>query len=255
MRLKKAKNILGTTLILLCIICFILTSIPFVYGIRNIGMIIPMMILLSMATVLAVFRFLQRYENKILRVIDDMILIGVTLFIAIAAAVSLIMCFGFEKTDAQSVSVVIVPGAKIHGDRPSVMLGARLNKAVELLEKNENAVCIVSGGQGSDEQYTEAYVMKKYLEEQGIADERIYAEDQSVNTKQNFTYSAELIKQYSLSGNVAITTDFYHSYRCVFYARLAGIKASAYPCSTERYLLPAQWVREIFAVLKAYVFD
>ncbi len=255
MKFKRTKNILGITLIILCGICFVLTSIPFVYGIRNIGMIIPMMIFLLLGIALAVCRLLPWRENKILRVTDDMILIGASLFMAVITVISLIMCFGFTKTNGNNISVVIVPGAKIHGDTPSVMLGSRLDKAVELLEKNENAVCIVSGGQGADEQYTEAYVMKKYLEKQGIVSERLFTEEKSENTKQNFAYSAELIKRYSLEGNVAVTTDFYHSYRCVFYAKLAGITASAYPCSTERYLLPAQWAREIFAVLKAYVLD
>ena len=68
---------------------------------------------------------------------------------------------------------MIVLGAKIIGDRPSRMLRNRLDAAYAYLQAHPDAVGIVSGGQGSDEQYSEAYVMEQYLLSKGIPAERL----------------------------------------------------------------------------------
>ena len=48
-------------------------------------------------------------------------------------------------------STVIVLGCAVHGDRPSRPLYQRINRAYKYLEENENAVAILSGGQGADD--------------------------------------------------------------------------------------------------------
>lgn len=228
--------------------------IPLFYGIVNAGMIIPMFAFAAIAAALIGGGLLKEHSNKFIWAADKMVIIFAALLLAVLTAASFVMGFGFKRSSGENVSVVIVPGAKIHGDYPSRMLKQRLDKALELLNKNERAVCVVSGGQGSDERRTEASVMKDYLASKGISERRIYEESRSVNTKQNFLYSAEIIKEKSLTGEIAVTTDFYHSYRCCLYAKRAGLSVGAYPCKTQTDLLPCQWIREIFAVIKAYIF-
>ena len=72
---------------------------------------------------------------------------------------------------------------------PRAALKYRLDEAVEYLEDNPKTICIVSGGQGANEPYSEAEGMAQYLKEQGIAASRILLEDKSLNTEQNMEYS------------------------------------------------------------------
>ena len=77
---------------------------------------------------------------------------------------------------------VIVLGAGLRGDRPSTTLKGRLNAAYEYHLENPDALIIVSGGQGHDEDITEAEAMKKYLVALGIPDDRIVKEEKSTST-------------------------------------------------------------------------
>ena len=51
---------------------------------------------------------------------------------------------------------IIVLGAGLKGDTPSLALERRLEKAAEYMNKNGNAIAIVSGGQGKGETISEA---------------------------------------------------------------------------------------------------
>ncbi len=152
-------------------------------------------------------------------------------------------------------STVIVLGARIHGDRPSRMLRERLDVAAEYLKQNPDAACIVSGGQGADEQYTEAHVMKAYLCELGIAPERIFEEGRSTDTHQNIDYSFAIIREQGLSERVAIATQEFHQYRAATLARRAGLNdVSAVTTPSPLYLLLCYWVRECAAICRLWLF-
>jgi uncharacterized SAM-binding protein YcdF (DUF218 family) len=135
------------------------------------------------------------------------------------------------------------------------MLRERLDVAASYLKEHPDALCIVSGGQGADEQYTEAYVMKAYLCEQGIAPERIYEEGRSTDTHQNIDYSLAIIREQGLSEQVAIATQEFHQYRAATLARRAGLTdVSAVTTPSTWYLLLCYWVRECAAICRLWLF-
>ncbi len=146
--------------------------------------------------------------------------------------------------------VVLVLGGKIHGDRPSLMLSYRLQAAAAQLRKNPQAVCVVSGGQGADEEYPEARVMQHYLAQLGIAPQRIYTEAASRNTRQNLSLSVEVMLQNNLQGQVVIVTDAFHQLRASLYARQSGVQSRSLSSKTPWGLAPSYWVREFFALGK-----
>lgn len=180
-------------------------------------------------------------------------IIALILLVMFVVFISCVMLFYFERLNGESYSVVVVPGARIRADMPSKMLKRRLDKAVLLLENNINAVCIVSGGQGSDEDYTEASVMKKYIESRKIDADRIYIEDKSRNTKENFLFTSDVIIENNLSKEIVITTDHFHSFRCSHFAKRAGLNARVCPTKTPIKSLVFHWFREILAIIKAHI--
>lgn len=155
-----------------------------------------------------------------------------------------------EPTDISASSgTVVVLGCKINGEQPSISLAGRLDAACEFLKKHKDNVVVVSGGQGWDEEISEAYVMKKYLVEKGIDEERIFMEEKSVNTDENIKFSGEIIKANGLSETMYIVTDTFHSYRGFLFAEKNGYKAKNISADIFWPLFGEYWVRDILGVL------
>ncbi len=158
---------------------------------------------------------------------------------------------GFTADDA--VDCVIVLGCQVRGETPTDMLCDRLDAALELLEENPEAVCVVSGGQGNLEAISEAEAMRRYLNAKGIADERIIPEPRSTSTEENLRFSAELLAERGISGNMIVVTNEFHQYRADIYARRAGLNVGHHSSHTALRLFPNQWVREWGALAVAMI--
>lgn len=150
---------------------------------------------------------------------------------------------------------VVVLGCLIHDDQPSWMLTDRLERAYRVLEENPDVMCVVSGGQGDNESYTEAYVMKKYLVEKGIAPSRIVTEEASSSTEENLLFAKNAVELNGLSKNIVIVTDRFHELRARIWAQKAGFRdIYAACCETRPYLVVGYWFREMFGLARLYVF-
>lgn len=144
---------------------------------------------------------------------------------------------------------IIVLGAQMRQTGPSFVLKCRLDKAYEYLIDNENTICIVSGGQGSNEPCSEAQGMYEYLVGKGIAASRIVMEDQSTDTSENIAYSARLIGDYDAS--VGIVTNNFHVFRSVQLARHAGFhNVCGIAATSDIYFQINNLVREFFGIMK-----
>ena len=148
---------------------------------------------------------------------------------------------------------VVVLGCKIHGDRPSRMLHARLEAAAEFLLEHPQSHCIVTGGQGADEDYPEAYVMKNYLVDKGISPMRIVTESRSTSTLENITFSAEMAEIYNCHERFLIVTDRFHQYRAMRTANDLGIVSYALNVETAWYLAMPYWFREMAAITRDWI--
>ena len=133
------------------------------------------------------------------------------------------------------------------------MLTRRLEAAFDYLEAHPDAVCIVSGGQGSDEQISEAQAMFNYLTARGIDEKRIFREDRSTTTEENIRYSREIIEREGLSREIAIATDGFHELRASIFAGRQGLSASAISADTPWYTFSAYYARELVALIDALV--
>ena len=179
-------------------------------------------------------------------------LAGVFLGIAVTAVAELLVLSGFRRTDGEKPEVLIVLGAQVWPDGPSVSLKYRLDTAAEILKEDENILCIVSGGQGSNEPCTEAEMMAAYLTEQGIAPERILREDRSVNTVENIRFSMQLMDL--TKKRTGIVTNNFHVYRGTAIARTQGMEnAIGIPAPSSAFYLPNNMFREVFGIAKDWL--
>lgn len=154
-----------------------------------------------------------------------------------------------SKEPRQDADCVLVLGAQVKGTRLTYALQARLDVAYQYAVDNPESVVIVSGGQGSGEDVTEAYAMAEYLKAKGLAESRLILEDQSTNTYENIEYSKKLMENVDTS--VVLVTNHFHVYRGVGVAKKQGLtNVEGLGAPVKWYTIPNQYVREAFAVVK-----
>ena len=150
---------------------------------------------------------------------------------------------------------VIELGAGLQGDEVGGHLALRLDTAVKYLDMNPYAVVVVSGGLGVRRNITEAEAMSRYLVVQGISPERILQEGKSTSTYENLSFSNEILTDYFTDGfrAVVVTNDF-HIFRAIRQARNLGIDATALGAPTPWHSIPANYLREMTAIINFLIF-
>lgn len=179
-------------------------------------------------------------EKKFLKFLKGLFVFFMAILVVYSAAVCAV---GRMDNETYREDYVIVLGAGLSGDVPSLALEKRLDKAAEYLNKNSRATAIVSGGRGRGESITEALAMQNYLINHGINEGRIILEESATSTYENFMYSAEAMD----SDNAVFITNDFHVIRSLQMAKLNGINASHMGASTPITLLPVSCAREFAA--------
>ena len=101
--------------------------------------------------------------------------IGVLAGVGIACLCGLLVLIGstFSAKGEQQLSYLIVLGAQMKPNGPSVVLEKRLRRAYTYLTENPETLCVLSGGQGSNEPVSEAQGMYEDLVKKGIDPKRL----------------------------------------------------------------------------------
>ncbi len=132
------------------------------------------------------------------------------LFMAMFLTVEAVVFSAGRKAPSDDGEYVIVLGAQVRGEMPTLVLSARIRAAAEYLKEHPAAVAIASGGKGNGENISEAEAIRRGLVRLGISEDRILLEDRSTSTAENLRFSAEVIQRYErgMSGmDAAVTTS------------------------------------------------
>ncbi len=151
----------------------------------------------------------------------------------------------------KNADYLIILGAKVNGEIPSLALQYRIDAAAEYAKANKNTILIVSGGQGPGEDITEAEAMRRVLVDRGIQESRIFLEDNSTSTYENIKFSKRFIPENARFG-IVVTND-YHLYRSVQLASDADLKVEGLPAKTPSVTLLKAYGREYLSVTKYYL--
>ncbi|PID15736.1 vancomycin resistance protein [Sporosarcina sp. P34] len=145
----------------------------------------------------------------------------------------------------------IILGAKVNGEVPSLSLRYRLESAVEYATQFPHVQLVLAGGQGKDEDISEAEAMYRFLQQHGIAKERLVMEDQSTSTSENLQFSQNIIPE--VAGVTIISSD-YHLARARFLARQIGWESDVVAAKTPESIKAKVLIRERLALLKTWLF-
>lgn len=154
----------------------------------------------------------------------------------------------FHLKKKRDADYIIVLGAGIIGSRVTPLLAARIEKGIELLCYNPNAVLIMSGGQGSGEDIPESEAMADYALDKGVDVEKIILEQKSVSTQENLCFSRELMNKQK--PQIIIVTTAYHVFRALILAKQQGIRCVGFGAKTKWYFTLNAFIREFVGYFK-----
>jgi len=133
------------------------------------------------------------------------------------------------ENEAQPADAIAVFGAAEYGGRPSPVLHARLDHAVQLYEEHIAPLVItLGGGSELDKGMTEGGVGRDYLLANGVPYERIVAETQSVDTEEQVQSLARIARQKHLH-SIVVVSDGTHLFRVRKLCQDAGLTVYTSP--------------------------
>lgn len=173
------------------------------------------------------------------------------------AAVEIPIIKSSVGSEDESYDYIIVLGAAVHGDTPSLSLIERMDAACRYLKQHPEAVAVLSGGQGSGENLSEAQAMFNWLTANGIDESRLILEDKSTSTLENLENSFALISERGddPKRSTAIVTSEYHLYRAQLIGESLGVRLGGVAAHTT--WLPVRvnyFIREAFGVTYQWIF-
>ena len=156
-----------------------------------------------------------------------LIVVGITECLIIRAS------FGDPK---ENVEYMVVLGAKVRPDGPSVSLMDRIYAARDYMTEHPDVIAVVSGGQGPDEHMSEARCMYEQLTALGIDPDRIWMEDKATSTWENLNFTLALIEERTGKRPVkmGILSSEYHLFRAGLFANACGFDSVGIPAPTSR---------------------
>lgn len=174
-----------------------------------------------------------------------------------AAMLVFVAVSGYANAASGQEPALVVLGAGLRGDRPSLVLRYRLDAAYDFAVRHPNLLVVTTGGQGRDELLPEGEAMRRYLIEKGLDPARVVAEMKSTSTEENFAFAREILLERGVdpAAPVAYVTNAFHCYRAGCYARLVGFPAArAVPAGIPLQSVLPCYLREVLAVLYYWVF-
>ena len=170
-------------------------------------------------------------ETKVVKRVFTVILCIGILILGVTEALIIKASFGDPDPGCR---YVVVLGAKVRHDGPSVSLQNRIDAAYDYLTAHPDSIAIVSGGKGQDEPMTEAECMYRSLIGRGIDPERVWMEDKATSTWENLQFSLDLIenKTGTRPESIGIISSEYHLFRAGLFADACEIESVGIPAKT-----------------------
>ena len=133
-----------------------------------------------------------------------------------------------QREEARPADVILVLGAAEYRGRPSPVLKARLDHALELYQRKLSPRIMTMGGAGGELVFTEGTVGRSYLTSRGVPPESVIVENEGESTVQSTTIAIEIMQRMGLRSAIVVS-DGYHIYRVKQILEARGIAAYGSP--------------------------
>jgi uncharacterized SAM-binding protein YcdF (DUF218 family) len=147
--------------------------------------------------------------------------------------VSLVAVLVWERRDeARPAAAIVVLGAAQYVGRPSPVLRARLDHAIQLWQRGLAPRLVLTGGVGEGDTTSEAAVGRRYVRQHGVPDTAIVIEPHGRTTSESLEEVAALL-QAQQQRTVILVSDPFHMLRLSILARRYGLAPLTSPTRTS----------------------
>ncbi len=159
-------------------------------------------------------------------IIGVVLVFGVNCFVKLSTKKRIIS----DINNLPNVDCILILGAGIDGDRPSLMLEDRLKAGIKLYDNNISQKMVMSGDHGRKE-HDEVNIMKNYAMELDVPSSDIFMDHAGFSTYE----SMYRLKHVFGAKSVVIVTQKYHLYRSIYIAKSLGLEAYGYAAEDIKY--------------------
>lgn len=140
---------------------------------------------------------------------------------------------GWGRRDmARPADAIVVLGAAQYAGRPSPVLKARLDHAIDLWKRGLAKRLVLTGGRGVGDTISEAAVGRRYMMKAGVADSAILMENEGRTTEASFEAVAGIMEQKKLERAILVSDPF-HMLRLQVLAKRYGVESVTSPTRTS----------------------
>jgi uncharacterized SAM-binding protein YcdF (DUF218 family) len=170
----------------------------------------------------------KRAVNVIRRILTLIVVATFALWVISAAAVLV----WSARDEARPSQAIVVLGAAQYAGRPSPVLRARLDHALDLWNRHLASLLILTGGTGSGDTTSEAAVGRTYARKRGVPDSAILVESQGRTTSESMRAVAGMLEVRGLQ-SALLVSDPFHMLRLRILARRFGFTPYTSPTQTS----------------------
>src|SRR5687767_2129272 len=166
--------------------------------------------------------------NVIRRVLTFLVVAVFALWLISAAAVLI----WSSRDEARPAQAIVVLGAAQYAGKPSPVLRARLDHALDLWNRHLASILILTGGTGLGDTTSEAAVGRIYARKRGVPDSAILVENEGRTTSESMRAVAGMLEVRGLQ-SALLVSDPFHMLRLRILARRFGFTPYTSPTQTS----------------------
>jgi uncharacterized SAM-binding protein YcdF (DUF218 family) len=170
-----------------------------------------------------------KHAVKIVRRILTVAVVAVFALWVVSATAVLIWA---SRDEAQPAQAIVVLGAAQYAGKPSPVLRARLDHALDLWNRHLASLLILTGGTGSGDTTSEAAVGRTYARKRGVPDSAILVENEGRTTSESMRAVAGMLEVRGLQ-TALLVSDPFHMLRLRILARRFGFTPYTSPTQTS----------------------
>jgi uncharacterized SAM-binding protein YcdF (DUF218 family) len=137
-----------------------------------------------------------------------------------------------SRDEARPAQAIVVLGAAQYAGKPSPVLRARLDHALDLWNRHLASLLILTGGTGSGDTTSEAAVGRKYAKKHGVPDSAILVENEGRTTSESMRAVAAMLEVRGLQ-SALLVSDPFHMLRLRILAKRFGFTPYTSPTRTS----------------------
>ena len=160
------------------------------------------------------------------------VIFGMVAVFALWAISAVAVLIWSSRDEARPAQAIVVLGAAQYAGRPSPVLRARLDHALDLWKRDLASLLILTGGTGFGDTTSEAAVGRSYAKKRGVPDTLILVENEGRTTSESMKAVAGMLEVRGLH-TALLVSDPFHMLRLRILARRFGFTPYTSPTRTS----------------------